>query len=87
TTKTFASLHIVARAVQHIRQTGEPLLLTTPTSGNKGTALRDAVARAYAAGLATPEELRVLTVAPAHSRSKLRDGPLSADPALRAANP
>ncbi|MEU1124603.1 DUF6002 family protein [Streptomyces sp. NPDC005899] len=87
TTKTFASLHIVARAVQHIRDTGEPLLLTTPTSGNKGTALRDAVARAYAAGLATPDELRVLTVAPAHSHPKLRDSPLSADPGLRAANP
>ncbi|MGW6741387.1 DUF6002 family protein [Streptomyces sp. NPDC055025] len=87
TAKTFASLHIVARAVQHIRETGERLLLTTPTSGNKGTALRDAVARAYAAGLATPDELRVLTVVPAHSRPKLRDGPLSADPALRAANP
>lgn len=87
TTKTVASILMVARAVSHIRRTGERLILLTPTSGNKGTALRDAVARAYATGLATPDVLRILTVVPEASLNKLRDGPLSADPALRAANP
>ncbi|MDT8914687.1 DUF6002 family protein [Amycolatopsis sp. PS_44_ISF1] len=87
TTKSVASLTMVARAVHHIRTTGERLVLLTPTSGNKGTALRDAVARAYASGLATPDELRLVVVVPAASRAKLRGGPLSADPQLRAANP
>lgn len=87
TTKSIASLTMVARAVNHIRTTGERLVLLTPTSGNKGTALRDAVARAYASGFATPDELRLVVVAPAASRPKLRGGPLSGDPALRALNP
>ncbi|MGA4844131.1 DUF6002 family protein [Streptomyces sp. G45] len=87
TTKAFASLTMVARAVAHIRRTGERVIFLTPTSGNKGSALRDAVARAYATGFATPDELRVVMVAPAASTAKLRGGPLSDDPALRAANP
>ncbi|WP_410631010.1 DUF6002 family protein [Amycolatopsis sp. cmx-4-83] len=87
TTKTFASLSIVGRAVRHISEHGQPVLLITPTSGNKGTALRDAVGRAYAAGLVTPDELRIVTVAPAGSRDKLRDGPLSATSELRERNP
>lgn len=87
TTKSIASLTMVARAVHHIRTTGERLVLLTPTSGNKGTALRDAVARAYASGLATPDQLRLVVVVPEASRAKLRGGPLSADPQLRAANP
>ncbi|SOB88715.1 DUF6002 family protein [Streptomyces sp. 1331.2] len=87
TTKTFASLSMVARAVQHIRETGENVIIVTPTSGNKGTALRDAVARAYATGIAGPERLRVMTVAPADSLRKLRNCPLAATPELRAANP
>lgn len=87
TTKSVASLTMIARAVHHIRTTGERLVLLTPTSGNKGTALRDAVARAYASGFATPDELRLVVVAPAASRAKLRGGPLSEDPQLRAANP
>src|SRR5207249_3727973 len=41
TTKTFASLLIVARAVTHIRRTGESVMIVTPTSANKGVALRD----------------------------------------------
>src|SRR4051812_46320090 len=36
TTKTFASMLIVARAVQHIRRTGQPVRIFTPTSANKG---------------------------------------------------
>jgi hypothetical protein len=87
TAKTFASAVMVARAVQHFQRTGEPLLLVTPTSGNKGTALRDAIARAYATGLATPADLRIAIVVPRASRDKLRECPLSADPGLRAVNP
>ncbi|MFF7772730.1 DUF6002 family protein [Streptomyces massasporeus] len=87
TTKTVASLLMIARAVSHIRRTGERVLLVTPTSGNKGTALRDAVARAYETGLATPDELRIVMLAPEASRSKLRDCPLTVEPSLRTANP
>ncbi|MDT0477788.1 DUF6002 family protein [Streptomyces sp. DSM 41014] len=87
TTKTVASLLMVARAAAHIRRTGERVLLVTPTSGNKGTALRDAVARAYETGLATPDELRIVMLAPEASRTKLRDCPLTANQPLRTANP
>jgi hypothetical protein len=87
TTKTLASLLIVARAVQYIRRTGTGVLIFSPTSANKGTALRDAVARALAAGLATPEQLRIVTLAPAGCLPKLRANALSAEPALRALNP
>jgi Family of unknown function (DUF6002) len=87
TVKTFASAVMVARAVRHIRSTGERVLLVTPTSGNKGTALRDAVARAYATSLASPESLRIAIVVPRVSRHKLRECPLSTDSALRAVNP
>jgi hypothetical protein len=87
TTKTFASLVIVGRAVEHIRRTGENLCIFTPTSANKGIALRDAVARAHASGLATPEQLRVVVLAPESTRAKFRDDALAADPALRALNP
>jgi hypothetical protein len=87
TTKAMASLVMVARAVEHIRRTGERLLLVTPTSGNKGNALRDAVARAYATGIASPVDLRLLVVVPDSSRGKLRGGALSDNPHLRAATP
>ncbi|MFE7614803.1 DUF6002 family protein [Streptomyces sp. NPDC057496] len=87
TTKTMASLLMIARAAAHIRRTGERVLLFTPTSGNKGTALRDAVARAHATGLATPDELRIVMLAPEASRSKLRDCALTGDQTLRTANP
>ncbi|MEU3199945.1 DUF6002 family protein [Streptomyces sp. NPDC006996] len=87
TCKTFASLTLIARAVRHIQETGAKVMIITPTSGNKGTALRDAVSRAYAANLASVENLRVVTVVPRSSRDKLRNGPLSTDPSWRAANP
>ncbi|MBM7775500.1 hypothetical protein JOD54_005704 [Actinokineospora baliensis] len=87
TTKTFGSLGIVLRAAAHVRRTGERIMLLTPTSGNKGTALRDAVGRAIAAGLVDRDQLRVVTVTPAQSRGKLRSGALSADPALARLNP
>jgi hypothetical protein len=87
TTKTYASLLIVARAVAHIRRTGRAVLIVTPTSANKGVALRDAVLRAIECGLVAPEQLRVAVVAPLSGRAKLRASRLSTDPALRALNP
>ncbi|MGW7531353.1 DUF6002 family protein [Amycolatopsis sp. NPDC054798] len=87
TTKTFASLLIVARAAEHIRRTGEPLVLFTPTSANKGVALRDAADRAIATGLVRPDQLRVIVLAPARSRAKFRSSALSQDPDLARRNP
>jgi hypothetical protein len=87
TTKTFASLLIVARAVEFIRRTGEPVIIFTPTSANKGVALRDAVERALAAGLASPDQLRIVMLAPARCRDKLRGSRLAIDPELRRRNP
>ena len=87
TTKTFASLLIVARAVAYIRRTGESVLIFSPTSANKGTALRDAVLRAIECGLVSPEQLRMVTLAPASCRQKLRASRLSTDDELRALNP
>lgn len=87
TTKTYASLLIVARAVEHIRRTGRPVMIVSPTSANKGVALRDAVLRALDAGLVGPEQLRIVTLAPQSGRHKLRASRLSTDPVLRALNP
>lgn len=87
TTKTFASMIIAARAVEHVRRTGSSVCIFTPTSGNKGVALRDAVARAYAAGLVTPEQLSVVVLAPESTRHKFRHDALAADPHLRRFNP
>lgn len=87
TTKTYASLLIVARAVEHIRRTGRSVVIVSPTSANKGVALRDAVLRALDAGLARPEQLRVITLAPQTGRHKLRASRLSTDPVLRTLNP
>jgi Family of unknown function (DUF6002) len=87
TTKTFASLVMVARAVRHIHETGQPVMLLTPSSGNKGTALRDAVLRALEVGLVGPQELNVAMVVPVASCAKLWASPLSADPGLRQRNP
>lgn len=87
TTKTFASLLIVARAVEYIRRTGERVLIFSPTSANKGTALRDAVLRAVDTGLVTADQLRVAVLAPGGCRDKQRASRLSADPELRALNP
>jgi hypothetical protein len=74
TTKTLASLLIVARAVEYIRRTGENVLIFSPTSANKGTALRDAVHRAVTCGLVTADQLRIAIIAPAGCREKLRGG-------------
>jgi hypothetical protein len=87
TTKTFASLLIVARAVEFIRRTGQPIMIFSPTSANKGTALRDAVLRAIDAGLVTPEQLRIVVLAPNGGKAKLRFSRLAADSELRRLNP
>lgn len=87
TTKTFASLLMVGRAIEYIRRTGEKILILTPTSGNKGTAIRDAVERALAGGLVEPNQLRVVTITPVISRAKLRDSTLASNRELRRLNP
>lgn len=87
TTKTLASLVIVARAVRHITDTGERVMIVTPSSANKATALRDAVHRAIHSGLVTADQLRIACVVPAQSTAKLWASPLSEDPALRRRNP
>jgi hypothetical protein len=87
TTKTFPSHVIVARAVHHVQQTGEPVLILTPSSANKGTAMRDAVARAIAHKLVAPNDLQVVVLAPESSAYKLWSGPLNADAGLRRRNP
>lgn len=87
TTKTFASLLIVARAAEFVRQHGEPVVIFSPTSANKGTALRDALARAVSCGLVQPDQLRVVVLAPAANIGKLRADALSADRRLAELNP
>ncbi|MBO4270889.1 DUF6002 family protein [Microbispora triticiradicis] len=87
TTKTFASLMIVARAVAHIRRTGEAVMIITPSSANKATALRDAVQRAHETGLAGENELGIVCVVPSASRHKLWRSALVEDPRSRRRNP
>jgi Family of unknown function (DUF6002) len=87
TTKTFASLVMVARAIEHIRTTGESILIVTPTSGNKGGALRDAVLRAIECELVRPDQLRIAIVVPKDGISKLWSSALSVDEDLRRLNP
>jgi hypothetical protein len=87
TTKSGASGTMVARAVHAIRTGGQPIVIITPTSGNKGTALRDAVARAVHLGLVEPHELRIVMVVPRPSAGKLRRGFLDDDPTFAAYNP
>jgi hypothetical protein len=87
TSKTFGSMINVARAVNHIRTTGERILIISPSSGNKGTALRGAVEHAIAVGLVRDTELQVATVSPEASRHKLWSSGLSEDARLRELNP
>lgn len=87
TTKTYASLVIVARAIAHIERTGEKVVILTPSSANKATALRDAVLRAHECGLVGPESLGIACVVPSSSRGKLWRSALSDDPDLRRAHP
>ncbi|GAA3150125.1 hypothetical protein GCM10010521_42070 [Streptomyces rameus] len=87
TTKTLASLTIVARAVRHIAETGDRIMIVTPSSANKATALRDAVHRAIASGLVTAGQLQITSVVPAGSTGKLWSSPLGEDASLRRRNP
>jgi hypothetical protein len=87
TTKTLASLVIVGRAVRYIQDTGAAVMIVTPSSANKATALRDAVWRAIDAGLVHAGQLGIMTVVPLRSSQKLWSSPLSADPLLRRRNP
>lgn len=87
TTKTLASTLIVARAIRHIQETGECIMLFSPSSGNKAIALRDAVLRALQAKLVHEEQLRVVTLTPIQTVDKLRNSELYENPRLRALNP
>ncbi|SDW48071.1 hypothetical protein SAMN05421504_101704 [Amycolatopsis xylanica] len=87
TTKTFGSMINVARAVNHIRTTGERVFIISPSSGNKATALRNAVERAVSVGLVGDTELQIATAVPEASRHKLWSSGLSDDPRLRELNP
>lgn len=87
TTKTFASLVIVARAVRFIQDTGERVTIVTPSSANKAIALRDAVLRAIGCGLVGADQLNVLVLVPEGSVAKLRRTELFTDAYLRSRNP
>lgn len=87
TTKTFASLVIVARAIRFIQDTGQRVTIITPSSANKAVAMRDAVLRAITSGLVTADQLNVTVVVPAGSVHKLRTSELFTDPDFRARNP
>jgi hypothetical protein len=87
TTKTLASLIIVGRAVRYIQDTGASVMIVTPSSANKATALRDSVWRAIDVGLVSPRRLSIMTVVPRRSLPKLWSSPLSEDPLLRRRNP
>jgi hypothetical protein len=73
--------------VEYIRRTGEHMLIFSPTSANKGVALRDAVARAIETRLVTADQLRVVTLAPKSALGKFRADGLSTDPDLCRRNP
>ncbi len=87
TVKTLASHVIVARAVHHIHETAEPIMILTPSSANKATALRDAVLRAIEVGLVTSEQLQIVTLVPDLARPKLWSSALTTDPQLAGRNP
>lgn len=87
TTKTFASLVIVGRAVRFIHDTGQRVTIVTPSSANKAVALRDAVFRAIRCGLVDADQLNIVTIVPRGSAHKLRTSELATDPDLRRRNP
>lgn len=87
TTKTLPSLVIVARAVAHVHATGERIMMLTPSSANKATALRDAVLRAQEAGLVRAEDLQIVSAVPEVALPKLWASPLSGERRLRDLNP
>lgn len=87
TTKTLASLLMVARAINHINESGKGILIFTPSSGNKATALRDAVERAIKYKLVDKTMLRIITLTPSNAIYKLRETELTTDPTLALLNP
>lgn len=87
TTKTLASLLMVARAVGHIQRTGERIMIVTPSSANKATALRDAVLSAIECGLVRADQLRIAVVVPQAATPKMWSSALSTDAELAALNP
>lgn len=87
TTKTNASLLLVARAVAYIQRTDERITIVTPSSGNKATALRDAVLRAIETGLVRSDQLNIVSVVPWSARGKLFSSALHADADLGWRNP
>jgi hypothetical protein len=87
TTKTLASSLIILRAVNHVMQTGENVLLFSPSSGNKATALRDAVARAIQSGLVGEEQLRIATLTPEETLFKMRASLLTMSDDVARRNP
>lgn len=87
TTKIFASLLMVGRAIEHIRRTGENINILITTSGNKGIALRSAVERAIALGMVDKKQLKVVMFTTVDSTSKLRKSTLSENKELRQLNP
>jgi hypothetical protein len=78
---------MIGRAVQHIKETGENIIITVTTSGNKGIALRAAAERAVSLGLVKPTQLRVVMMIPENSSHKLRESLFSQDKELAALNP
>ncbi len=87
TTKTIASIMIVLKLIDYIKRTNETIMILTPTSANKGTALRDAVERAISLGLVDKTQLRILTLIPRLSLNKIRNSILFSDAELRELNP
>ena len=86
-TKTNPSVVMIGRAVQHILDTGENIIITVTTSGNKGIALRAAAERAISLGLVEPSQLRVVMMIPENSSHKLRESLFTQDKELAALNP
>ncbi|GAA2637391.1 DUF6002 family protein [Actinomadura fulvescens] len=87
TTKSLASLLMVARAVQYVRRSGRRVMLLTPSSGNKATALRDAVLRAIDLELVAADRLHITSLIPVGSAGKVWSSRLSTDSDLRKRNP
>lgn len=87
TTKTFPTLLTVAKLINHIKKTGETVIILTPSSGNKATAFRAAVEKAIEKKLVAAEKLRTITLIPRESVSKFRASKLYNDKKLNKLNP
>ncbi|MFC9431535.1 DUF6002 family protein [Streptomyces sp. NPDC056987] len=87
TTKTFASLVLVARAIRFIQDSGQRIMILTPSSANKATAMRDAVQRAIQFNLVSPEQLSVSVIVPKGSAPKLWESDLYRNSQSQVRNP